>query len=65
MADRATDADVALMLSSPDEPPHQPAGPHLRARSGTSPLSDELAEVVRQDPQAALSVLRSWIGNQG
>ncbi len=65
VADRATDADVALMLSSPDEPPHQPAGPHLRARSGTSPLSDELAEVVRQDPQAALSVLRSWIGNQG
>lgn len=58
------DSDVALVLSSPAHGlPRQRAqgpGPH-----GSLKVREELADAVRQDPQAALSVLRSWIGNPG
>ncbi len=33
-----------------------------RAKSGTS-LRDELAEIVKEDPDTAASILKSWIGN--
>lgn len=56
------DNNVALVLSSPDD-----VLPLSGNRDGVPPrpvrVREELADVVRQDPQAALSVLRSWIGN--
>lgn len=57
-------SDVALVLSSPTHAPVLDAS-HRHAPRGPVRVREELAEVVRQDPQAALSVLRSWIGNPG
>jgi flagellar M-ring protein FliF len=35
--------------------------PRLRLRKGKS-LKDDLVEIVREDPDAAADILRSWIG---
>jgi flagellar M-ring protein FliF len=36
----------------------------LKRKSGTGPsLRDELSELIKEDPDAAVSVLRAWIGN--
>ena len=35
----------------------------LHRRATTSTIRDELAEVVREDPEAAAKVLSTWIGN--
>ena len=35
----------------------------LHRRATTSTIRDELAEVVRDDPEAAAKVLSTWIGN--
>jgi flagellar biosynthesis/type III secretory pathway M-ring protein FliF/YscJ len=57
-------SDVALVLSSPTHA--QAIDPsHGHTLRGPVRVREELADVVRQDPQAALSVLRSWIGNPG
>ena len=37
----------------------------LRHRADGPSLRDELAEVVREDPRAAVSILRTWIGHSG
>ncbi len=50
--------DDAHPLRGPTTTP-SPAG----AASSAGSLRDELADVVRQDPTAAASVLRTWIGN--
>ncbi|MBN1853569.1 MAG: hypothetical protein JW829_12630 [Pirellulales bacterium] len=41
-----------------------PNQPRLRLRKGKS-LKDDLSEIVREDPNAAAAILRSWIGNAG
>jgi flagellar M-ring protein FliF len=38
--------------------------PRLRLKKGTS-LKDELADIVREDPDAAADILRAWIGKAG
>lgn len=38
--------------------------PRLRLKKGES-LKDDLVEIVREDPDAAAAILRSWIGNAG
>jgi flagellar M-ring protein FliF len=38
--------------------------PRLRLRKGKS-LKDDLVEIVREDPDAAADILRSWIGKAG
>ena len=38
--------------------------PRLRLKKGDS-LKDDLVEIVREDPDAAAAILRSWIGNAG
>ena len=38
--------------------------PRLRLKKGDS-LKDDLTEIVREDPDAAAAILRSWIGNAG
>ncbi len=38
--------------------------PRLRLKKGVS-LKDDLVEIVREDPDAAAAILRSWIGNAG
>lgn len=63
-AEQHDDSDVALVLSSPTHAPMAESS-HSRTPRGPVRVREELAEVVRQDPQAALSVLRSWIGNPG
>jgi flagellar M-ring protein FliF len=49
-----------------DEPTDQPQTPPsrtLRRRESGMSLRDELTELVREDPDAAAAILRSWIGN--
>jgi len=41
-----------------------PERPRLKLKKGTS-LKDDLAEIVREDPDAAADILRSWIGKAG
>jgi flagellar biosynthesis/type III secretory pathway M-ring protein FliF/YscJ len=36
-----------------------------RRGSGGPSLRDELSEMVREDPDAAVSILRNWIGSAG
>lgn len=43
---------------------NDPDRPRLRLRKGPS-LKDDLADMVREDPDAAASILRTWIGNAG
>ncbi len=43
--------------SDPDAPPRN----RLRIKKGVS-LKDDLAEMVREDPEAAAAILKSWIG---
>ena len=38
--------------------------PRLRLKKGTS-LKDDLAEIVREDPDTAADILRAWIGKAG
>lgn len=40
----------------------EPLRPKLKLKKGPS-LHDDIAEVVREDPDAAAAILRSWIGN--
>jgi flagellar biosynthesis/type III secretory pathway M-ring protein FliF/YscJ len=50
----------------PDEfqqDPDEPSEPFERHETSSDSLSGELAEVVRNDPDAAVHVLRTWIGN--
>jgi flagellar M-ring protein FliF len=62
---------ATLAVQSADEPADEPeverptAAPRLRRRrSKTGPsLRDELVEIVREDPDAAANILRSWIGS--
>jgi flagellar M-ring protein FliF len=43
-----------------------PKRSRLKRRGGGGPsLRDELSEMVREDPDAAVSILRNWIGNAG
>ncbi len=51
--------------SSPEaSEPEDPSRPKLRLKRGPS-LTDDLTEIVREDPDAAAAILRSWIGNAG
>lgn len=47
--------------SDDDEDKEDPDRPRLRLHKGPS-LKDDLGEIVREDPDAAASILRSWIG---
>jgi flagellar M-ring protein FliF len=45
---------------------HETPRARLRRRTAVVPsLRDDLADVVREDPDAAVSILRNWIGNSG
>jgi flagellar M-ring protein FliF len=48
--------------TSADEPAEE--RPRLRLRKGKS-VKDDLVEIVREDPDAAAEILRSWIGKAG
>ena len=46
-----------------EEPVEATAARRLRRMTGTGPsLRDELSELVKEDPDAAANILRSWIG---
>ena len=46
-----------------EEPAEATAARRLRRMTGTGPsLRDELSELVKEDPDSAANVLRSWIG---
>jgi flagellar M-ring protein FliF len=68
----AAGASPALTLHA-DESPASGSGkadepaddrPRLRLKKGNS-LKDDLVEIVREDPDAAADILRSWIGKAG
>jgi flagellar M-ring protein FliF len=42
---------------------HEPIRLDRPGRGATVPIHDELADIVRDDPDAAASILRTWIGN--
>ena len=52
--------------ATPGEPGATEEGdrPRLKLKKGNS-LKDELTDIVREDPDAAASILRNWIGNAG
>ena len=71
----ATISGATLALDTVDGSPAQAAGdsaenedgskrPRLKLKKGDS-LKDDLVEIVREDPDAAAAILRSWIGNAG
>lgn len=41
------------------------AKPHFKGAQAAGSLRDELVEMVREDPDAAAGILRTWIGNAG
>ena len=46
------------------EPGEQSARSRLKRRGVHGPsLRDELADIVKEDPDAAVNILRTWIGN--
>ena len=59
-------SDILPMTVSADSEEEEREAPQKRfakrLASGPS-LKDELAEMVREDPDAAASILRTWIGN--
>jgi flagellar M-ring protein FliF len=67
-------AGPALSLQGEDSAPNRGASsnaeepaddrPRLRLKKGKS-LKDDLVEIVREDPDAAADILRSWIGKAG
>lgn len=50
--------------SDPNGDPDAPARTRLRIKKGVS-LKDDLAEMVREDPEGAAAILKSWIGKAG
>ena len=64
----ATDAQPGLSVVSAadDEQPEETGAKRsrLKRRLGSGPsMRDELADMVRDDPDAAVSILRNWIGS--
>ena len=59
----ASPATLATEQVRSRQPPRRPAIGF--AAPPATVLRDELAEVVRDDPRAAVSILRNWIGNAG
>lgn len=57
----AAAATFEIEPTSDDETEEDPDRPRLRLRKGDS-LKDDLGDIVREDPDAAASILRSWIG---
>jgi len=60
---------LALESSEPssrhaEDEAETPERPRLRLRKGDS-LKDELVDIVREDPDSAAEILRSWIGKAG
>jgi flagellar M-ring protein FliF len=47
-----------------EEEPEDPQRPRLRLKKGKS-LSDELTTIVKEDPDSAAAILRTWISNAG
>jgi flagellar M-ring protein FliF len=58
----------SLSLVTPDDEPTESESPASKSRlkrrgPGGPSLRDELSELVKEDPDAAVSILRTWIGN--
>jgi flagellar M-ring protein FliF len=47
-----------------EEAPEDPQRPRLKLKKGKS-LSDELTAIVKEDPESAAAILRTWISNAG
>ncbi len=64
-----TSSPTRMPLSREDEDAVEkqgPATPKLKRTLSHGPsLRDELADIVRQDPDAAADILRTWIGKAG
>lgn len=56
-------ATLSLVPDEFQQDPDEPSEPFERHETSSDSLSGELAEVVRNDPDAAVHVLRTWIGN--
>jgi flagellar M-ring protein FliF len=56
--------EPAKTAGAEDADDDEPDRPRLRLRKGKS-LKDDLVEIVREDPDAAADILRSWIGKAG
>ncbi len=56
--------ESAKTAHADDKDEGEPERPRLRLKKGKS-LKDDLVEIVREDPDAAADILRSWIGKAG
>ena len=54
--------NVAVESASSDKEENQENRPRLKLKKGHD-LKEDLTEIVREDPDAAAAILRSWIGN--
>ena len=59
---QGSDQPAARTEAAPGEPEN--TRPRLRLKKGTS-MKDDLVDIVREDPDAAADILRSWIGKAG
>ena len=59
---QGSDQPAARPEAAPGEPEN--TRPRLRLKKGTS-MKDDLVDIVREDPDAAADILRSWIGKAG
>ena len=59
----ARDGGLEPKPEESEEPVEATAARRLRRMTGTGPsLRDELSELVKEDPDSAANILRSWIG---
>jgi flagellar biosynthesis/type III secretory pathway M-ring protein FliF/YscJ len=63
-AERLDQLDADVIDKTDDNVESRIPRPHARRFDGAgSPLREELAELVATDPDAAVNVLRNWIGS--
>lgn len=67
LSEQASSAERPIRLDAKSEPllagPHAMAGSAARRGEATAALREELAQSVRENPDAAADILRSWIGH--
>ena len=64
LAFETSEAASAPTASDGEQPGEEEERPRLKLNKGTS-LKDDLTDIVREDPDAAASILRGWISNAG
>ena len=54
---------IPLTIPLPEESSSKPSAPPKKRLEKKPTLNEELAEIVRDNPDTAANILRNWIGN--